>query len=67
MIRGRTQRGRERATRGLLDIPSGRPLIQAAAHEGGIFTGLLLPAVVHAGFDRDLCVGAQARVAAAVP
>lgn len=32
MTRGRTQRGRERAARGLLDIPRGRPLIQAVDH-----------------------------------
>lgn len=32
MTRGRTQRGRERATRGLLELPSARPLIQARDH-----------------------------------
>lgn len=32
MTRGRTQRGRERASRGLLEIPSGRPLVQALDH-----------------------------------
>ncbi|MEZ4234550.1 MAG: hypothetical protein R3B89_35595 [Polyangiaceae bacterium] len=30
--RGRTQRGRERATRGLMEVPSGRPLIEAVDH-----------------------------------
>lgn len=32
MTRGRTERGRERASRGLLEIPSGRPLIHAVDH-----------------------------------
>ncbi len=32
MTRGRTQRGRERALHGLLQIPTGRPLIQAVDH-----------------------------------
>ncbi|MCA9535240.1 MAG: hypothetical protein KC593_16220 [Myxococcales bacterium] len=32
MKRGRTQRGRERATRGLMEVPSGRPLIEAVDH-----------------------------------
>lgn len=32
MTRGRTKRGRERATRGLLEIPRGRPLIRAVDH-----------------------------------
>ncbi|MCC6644591.1 MAG: hypothetical protein IT374_03340 [Polyangiaceae bacterium] len=32
MKRGHTQRGRERATRGLLDLPSARPLIEAVDH-----------------------------------
>jgi hypothetical protein len=36
MTRGRTQRGRERAGRGLLDLPSGRPLIQAVDHGPGV-------------------------------
>lgn len=32
MSRGNTQRGRERATRALLELPSGRPLVQAVDH-----------------------------------
>jgi hypothetical protein len=36
MTRGRTQRGRERATRGLLELPTGRPLIQAVDHGPGV-------------------------------
>ena len=36
MTRGRTQRGRERASRGLLELPSGRPLIQAVDHGPGV-------------------------------
>lgn len=36
MTRGRTQRGRERASRGLLEIPTGRPLIQAVDHGPGV-------------------------------
>jgi hypothetical protein len=32
MSRGRTRRGRERAARALLELPSGRPLIQAVDH-----------------------------------
>lgn len=32
MTRGRTQRGRERSSRGLLDLPSGRPLLTAFDH-----------------------------------
>ena len=36
MTRGRTQRGRERASRGLLEIPAGRPLIQTVDHGPGI-------------------------------
>ena len=36
MTRGRTQRGRERASRGLLEIPVGRPLVQAVDHGPGV-------------------------------
>lgn len=36
MKRGRTRRGRERAARALMQIPSGRPLIQAVDHGPGI-------------------------------
>jgi len=36
MTRGRTQRGRERASRGLLELPAGRPLIQAVDHGPGV-------------------------------
>ncbi len=36
MTRGRTKRGRERASRGLLQIPNGRPLIQAVDHGPGV-------------------------------
>jgi hypothetical protein len=36
MTRGRTQRGRERASRGLLEIPTGRPLLQAVDHGPGV-------------------------------
>lgn len=32
MTRGRTQRGRERASRGLLELPSGRPLVRGVDH-----------------------------------
>jgi hypothetical protein len=36
MTRGRTQRARERAPRGLLELPSGRPLVHAVDHGPGI-------------------------------
>jgi hypothetical protein len=36
MSRGRTQRGRERATRALLEAPSSRPLLQAVDHGPGV-------------------------------
>lgn len=49
MTRGRTQRGRERASRGLLEIPSGRPLIQAVDHGPGV---LLDATAVGAAGDR---------------
>ena len=34
-MRGRTQRGRERTTRGLSQIPTGRPLIRLKDHGPG--------------------------------
>jgi hypothetical protein len=49
MSRGRTQRGRERAARGLLEIPSGRPLIQAVDHGPAV---RLDPSAVGAAGDR---------------